>query len=113
MSRPLSWQRLSAAIFLVFIMGIPLLLPRPLPAQNKPTWSAQEKPIAEQIGGLRRLPDDVRARTTTDLALLIRELPITPNKLRLAGGLANLSTEGDFGHDTLQEVAKHTRSSNS
>jgi peroxiredoxin len=105
MSRPLSWQRLSAAIFLVFIMGIPLLLPRPLPAQNKPTWSAQEKPIAEQIGGLRRLPDDVRARTTTDLALLIRELPITPNKLRLAGGLANLSTEGDFGHDTLQEVA--------
>jgi peroxiredoxin len=25
--------------------------------------------------------------------------------LRLAVGLANLSTEGDFGHDTLQEVA--------
>jgi peroxiredoxin len=32
-------------------------------------------------------------------------LPATPNKLRLAVGLANLSTEGDFGHDTLQEVA--------
>jgi peroxiredoxin len=68
-------------------------------------WSAQEKPIAEQIHGLRQLPDDVRARVTKQLALQIRHLPATPNKLRLATGLANLSTEGDFGHDTLQEVA--------
>ena len=105
MNRFLSWQRLSVAIFVVFITSIQLLLPHSLPAQNKPTWSAEEKPIAEQIGGLRKLPDDVRARTTKDLALRIRELPATPNKLRLAGGLANLSTEGDFGHDTLQEVA--------
>ncbi len=30
---------------------------------------------------------------------------MTPNKLRLANGLASLSTEGDFGRDTLQEVA--------
>jgi peroxiredoxin len=28
-----------------------------------------------------------------------------PNKLRLAGSLANRSPEGDFGRDTLQEVA--------
>jgi peroxiredoxin len=68
-------------------------------------WSAQEKPIAEQIHGLRQLPDDVRAGVTKQLALQIRQLPATPNKLRLATGLANLSTEGDFGHDTLQEVA--------
>ncbi len=68
-------------------------------------WSAQEKPIAEQIHGLRKLPDDVRATTTRELALQIRQLPATPNKLRLATGLANLSTEGDFGHQTLQEVA--------
>jgi peroxiredoxin len=68
-------------------------------------WSAQEKPIAEQIHGLRQLPDDVRARVTKQLALQIRQLPATPNKLRLATGLANLSTEGDFGRDTLQEVA--------
>jgi hypothetical protein len=27
------------------------------------------------------------------------------NKVKLANGLASLSTEGDFGHDTLQEVA--------
>jgi peroxiredoxin len=68
-------------------------------------WSAQEKPIAEQIHGLRQLPDDVRAGVTKQLALQIRQMPATPNKLRLATGLANLSTEGDFGHDTLQEVA--------
>src|SRR5271165_4249221 len=68
-------------------------------------WSPQEKPIAEQIHGLRKLPDDVRARTTRELALEIRQLPPTPNKLRLADSLANRATEGDFGHDTLQEVA--------
>lgn len=73
--------------------------------EDKVVWSDQEKPIVDQISGLRKLPDDVRARTTRELALTIRQLPITPNKLRLAGELANLSTEGDFGHDTLQEVA--------
>jgi peroxiredoxin len=67
-------------------------------------WSDQEKPIAEQIGKLRSLPDDVRATTTRDLALKIRALPSAPNKLRLAMGLASRATEGDFGHDTLQEV---------
>src|SRR4030095_16135742 len=50
------------------------------------------------------LPDDVRARTTKQLALDIRALPKTPHKLALASALANLSTEGDFGRDTLQEV---------
>jgi len=68
-------------------------------------WSTEEKPIADQIHGLRGLADDVRAGTTKDLALKIRKLPATENKLRLAVGLAGLSTEGDFGHDTLQEVA--------
>src|ERR1700678_397787 len=71
---------------------------------DKVIWSDQEKPIVDQLHGLRKLPDDVRARTTRDIALQIRQLPVTPNKLRLAGGLASLSTEGDFGHDTLQEV---------
>ncbi len=72
---------------------------------EKIVWSDQEKPIVDQIRGLRKLPDDARARTTRELALSIRRLPTTPNKLRLAGALANLSTEGDFGHETLQEVA--------
>src|SRR5450631_134220 len=68
-------------------------------------WSTAEKPLAEQIHGLRGLPDNVRAGTTKELALRIRKLPATENKLRLAANLAGLSTEGDFGHDTLQEVA--------
>src|ERR1700724_3401066 len=75
-------------------------------AQKKEVvWSADEKPLADQIHGLRALADDVRAETTKDLALKIRKLPATDNKLRLAVNLAGLSTEGDFGHDTLQEVA--------
>src|SRR5215831_5696754 len=73
-------------------------------AQEKTVWSAQEQPIADQIKTLRKLDDPVRARTTKELALQIRQLPVVPNKLRLAGDLANLSTEGDFGRDTLQEV---------
>lgn len=72
---------------------------------DKVIWSDQEQPIVEQLRGLRKLPDDVRARTTKQLALQIRQLPITPNKLKLAGRLSGLSTEGDLGHDTLQEVA--------
>ncbi len=35
----------------------------------------------------------------------IRGLPATPNKRLLAYELASLSTEGDFGHDTVQEAA--------
>jgi peroxiredoxin len=68
-------------------------------------WTDQEKPLVQQLRGLRQLPDDTRARVTKDLALAIRQLPASSNKLTLANNLANLSTEGDFGHDTLQEVA--------
>ncbi len=75
-----------------------------LSAQEKTVWSDQEKPIVEQIRGLRKLDDSVRVQTTKNLAVQIRRLPVVPNKLKLAGALANLSTEGDFGRDTLQEV---------
>lgn len=74
-------------------------------AQNgAPAWSKAETQIRDQISHLRSLPDDVRAKTTKQLALDIRALPKTQQKLSLANALANLSTEGDFGHDTLQEV---------
>lgn len=73
-------------------------------AQDKVTWSDQEKPIVDQVRNLRKLDDSTRAGVTRNLALQIRKLPVVPNKLRLAGALANLSTEGDFGRDTLQEV---------
>jgi peroxiredoxin len=80
-------------------------------AEEKPiVWSAAEQPLADQIRALRKLPDDTRAQTTKDLAASIARLPVTPNKLRLAGSLANLSTEGDFGHDTLQAVANTLQS---
>jgi hypothetical protein len=89
------------ALVLAICNGLPSV------AQKKEiVWSAEEKPLAEQVHGLRALPDDVRARTTKELALKIRQLPINENKLRLAMGLASLSTEGDFGHDTLEEVAR-------
>ena len=84
--------------------AILILLPAFLSAQEKIVWSDQEKPIVEQLRGLRKLDDAARARTTKQLALQIRQLPAVPNKLRLAEALAGLSTEGDFGRDTLQEV---------
>jgi len=72
---------------------------------QKVVWTSQEKPIFEQIRTLRQLPDDTRARVTKDLALQIRRWPASENKVQLAIDLASLSTEGDFGRDTLQEVA--------
>jgi peroxiredoxin len=94
---------MSVAVFLAFAL---LTSPASYSQEKQEiVWSAEEKPIAVQIHGLRALPDDVRATTTKDLALKIRSLPATENKMRLAVGLANLSTEGDFGHAALQEVA--------
>jgi peroxiredoxin len=100
--------RLATLATIIFLCAAGMLSFRPagLRAQEqKINWSAQEKPIADEIGWLRSLPDDERVHVTKDLALQIRKLPATPNKVLLANGLATLSTEGDFGHDTLQEVA--------
>src|SRR5579864_452501 len=98
---------LTCFLILAGILLAVSLAPGALAAtDDKPIVSSErEKPIVDQLHGLRKLPDDVRAHTTKDLALQIRQLPVTPNKLRLADGLASLSTEGDFGRDTLQEVA--------
>jgi peroxiredoxin len=96
---------LAAALYLS-AAGLLLSRPAALRAQEQQViWSDREKPIADRIHGLRALPDEVRARATKNLAIKIRELPVTPNKARLANSLAMLSTEGDFGHDMLQEVA--------
>ena len=92
--------------FLFLLAALFLACPDGLRAQaEQPAWTSQEKPIYEQIRHLRDLPNDVRAHTTKQLAIQIRQLSVTPTKLILANDLANLSTEGDFGHDTLQEVA--------
>jgi peroxiredoxin len=77
------------------------------PAQTKaPAYTSAEQAIVDQIKTLRATPDNERGAKTTSIATQINALPAdSPNKLRLAGGLANLSTEGDFGHATLQAVA--------
>jgi peroxiredoxin len=100
-----SFRRLlSAAIAATAVLFLALLFALPGPAQKTIVWSDKEKPIVEQLETLRNLDEASRARTTKDLALRIRQLPATPNKLGLAGGLTHLATEGDCGRDTLQEV---------
>ncbi len=89
----------------VTLLLVLLLARAPFAQKQEVVWSEQEKPIAEQISKLRSLPDDVRATQTHDLALKIRALPSAANKLSLAMRLSSRATEGDFGHDTLQEVA--------
>ena len=77
-----------------------------LQAQTQPSaYTPAEQTIVDQLKTLRSVPDSQRGQKTTDLALQIRSLPATSNKLRLAVGLTHLSTEGDFGHQTLQSVA--------
>lgn len=73
--------------------------------QTKYQWTDAEQPILAGIKSLRGLPDDKRPGVTKNLALQIRQLPATPGKPDLAIQLANLVTEGDPGHDTLQETA--------
>ncbi len=92
------------------IIGATLLLVSPArlasqSPQNKIVWTDQEKPILQGLRGLRGLADDARPQATQQLALEIRALPAGEHKLALANGLADLSTEGDFGHNPLQEVA--------
>jgi len=73
--------------------------------ETKPALSPAEQAIAGQLKVLRQVPDSKRGKVTTRLALKIRRLPKTEAKLGLADTLAGLSTEGDFGKRTLQEVA--------
>jgi peroxiredoxin len=97
-------SRLFTAAFSAFAAFV--LFSHPARAQRQQiVWTEQEKPIAQQLRGLRQVPDEKRGQVTKDLALAIRKLPAASNKLALANALANLSTEGDFGHETLQEVA--------
>jgi peroxiredoxin len=66
---------------------------------------AQEPQIEARLHQLRKLPDAERVKATQELALEIRRLPAAGKKEALAEQLADLVTEGDPGHDTLQEVA--------
>jgi peroxiredoxin len=89
----------------VWAAGLLVATPGLAAQRQQIVWSDQEKPIVQGLHGLRSLSDDARPQATKQLALDIRALPAGDHKLSLANGLANLSTEGDFGHDTLQAVA--------
>jgi peroxiredoxin len=97
---------MATRVLSVFMLATVLTLfpAPPASGQSKIVWSEQETPIVVRLKGLRKLPDDTRAQVTKELALQIRQLPVVPNKVILAVDLAGLSTEGDFGYDTLQEV---------
>ncbi len=71
-----------------------------LSAQS-PTQSAKD--IQDKIKTLRSLDDATRTRVTRELTAGINALQ-TKDRLSLASSLTNLSTEGDFGRDTLQGV---------
>src|SRR3954471_11058850 len=73
--------------------------------QKGAAWSPAEDSIRKEIGGLRGQKDEERGAITKKIALEIRALPAGMNKVRLASGLASLSTEGYFGQENLQEVA--------
>ena len=91
---------------LVLFGLLAVALPKAEAQGKKIEWTAVEAPIVQTLRGLRGLPDDVRARTTMATALEIRKLPAGEHKVLLASHLANLSTEGDFGKATLQEVTR-------
>src|ERR1035437_9710960 len=92
-SRWAMYPKTLLRIRLFFVLAVLLTFPLQLVSaqQKQVVWSANEQPLADHIHGLRSLPDDVRAGTTKDLALKIRKLPPTENKLRLAVNLAGLS----------------------
>lgn len=83
---------------------IMLLTPLAGQAQSRIAWTNEEKPIVQQLSGLRGLSDEQRTGATRQLAVQIRNLMAGDHKVILANALASRSTEGDFGHDVLQEV---------
>jgi peroxiredoxin len=74
-------------------------------AADKPVYTPAETAIIAKIKTLRSTPDSERGAKTSAIAGEIAALPGGKNKLRLAFNLSNLSTEGDFGHQSLQDVA--------
>lgn len=93
------------ALELWLLAGLFALLPAQQPAAQRPGHTPAEQAIADQLREMRNVPDGKRGPFTLRLALDIRALPNSPRKVSLAYGLANLSTEGDFGRETLAGVA--------
>ena len=93
--------------FLLYVFVPILLIVNGFSQEQQLAYTAPEKAIADQLRGLRAVPDAERGKVTRQMAIDIRALPAgSPRRLVLASGLANLSTEGDYGRATLEEVAK-------
>lgn len=97
--KAMRWTAIVAAA------GISLAAVWGIEAQSKIQWTEAEKPVIARIQKLRSLPDAERWKETRKLAVEIRQLPSSANKDTLAIDLANLTTEGDPGQDTIQESA--------
>ncbi len=80
------------------------------PALAQIQFTDAQTAIQNQIQGLRSLSDADREQATRKIALDIRHLPASENKVLLADGLANHATEGDFAipevAETLQRALK-------
>jgi peroxiredoxin len=61
--------------------------------------------IKGELGGLRALSDQQRPKATIDIAKEIDALPPGKDKVGFADQAAQIVTQGDQGHDTLQTVA--------
>lgn len=87
--------------------GLSFLLAAQQPSAKGPRYTPAEQAIADQLRKARDIPDAKRGAFTRRLAQEIRALPAnSPRKVGLAWGLGSLSTEGDFGRDTLTEAAQ-------
>ncbi|HVB87759.1 MAG TPA: TlpA disulfide reductase family protein [Candidatus Dormibacteraeota bacterium] len=96
---------LAAASFLIVTALLVIYSPPIMADSQEPAWTPAQAPIAKNIANLRSLADDIRPRATRMLAAQIHALRPSANKVTLAYELANLSTEGDQGQDTIQDVA--------
>ena len=96
--------RVSKLAYLSFGLSV-LAFPASRCLAQRTPLSPEQAAISKRLSGMRNMPDAERSVVTKQLALDIRQLAASDNRVSLASGLANLATEGDFGRDTLQEVA--------
>jgi peroxiredoxin len=83
-----------------------LLLPAALifSQQQDVVFTKQEAPLAARIRAISQLAPENRGPLLAEVALQVRRLPASLNKLRFADTLAFLATAGDSGSEALQEV---------
>src|SRR5260370_5713523 len=71
-----------------------------------PADPSANQSIRQSLSQCRGKPTDAdRAKLAIELAGQIRALPVGAEKLSLAQGLCNLSTEGDLGKEALTAAA--------